>query len=169
MMNRTYTQEEFRALVDKTRQIIPGIAISTDVIVGFSGETDEEFEETFQVMKDVEFDSAFMFKYSERKNTIASKKHPDDVPEAIKTERIVRLNELQKDIVLKKNRTHIGQTLNVLIENKSSERNPGFLLGRADNNKLVMFPDEGQIVGTFVDVIITDASAQNLKANAVKL
>ena len=109
MMNRTYTKEEFLNLVDKIRAKIPNVALSTDIIVGFPTETDEEFEDTLQVVSKAQFDSAFTFKYSERQGTIASKKYPDDVPEAIKTERIMRLNEIQKEITYQKNRAHIGE------------------------------------------------------------
>ena len=119
LMNRTYTQEEFLALVDKTRKLIPNIALSTDIIVGFCSETDQEFQDTVKVMKEVEFDSAFIFKYSERKGTIASKKYPDDVSDEEKTRRIMRLNDLQKKITLKKNLAHIGEIQEVLIEEDS--------------------------------------------------
>ena len=109
MMNRTYTNEEFLNLVDKIRTKIPNVALTTDIIVGFPTETDGEFEDTLQVVAKVGFDSAFTFKYSERQGTIASKKYPDDVPETIKTERIMRLNEIQKEITYQKNHAHIGE------------------------------------------------------------
>ncbi len=109
LMNRTYTQKEFLELVEKLRDRIPGLVLTTDIIVGFPTETDEEFEDTVKVVREVEFDSAFIFKYSERPKTIAARKYPDDVPEEVKTERIVRLNEIQKEISLKKNRAHIGE------------------------------------------------------------
>lgn len=167
LMNRTYTREEFLALVDKIRETIPGVALSTDVIVGFSSETDAEFEETLDVMQRVEFDSAFMFKYSERKQTIASRKFPDDVPDAIKTERIVRLNELQKEISLKKNRAHIGETLTILIENTNPSKGEGQVIGRSDANKIVSIAQNGYALGDFVDVKIMDASPHGLKGAAI--
>lgn len=166
-MNRTYTQEEFLALVEKTRWLIPGVALSTDVIVGFSGETDSDFEETLKVMRQVEFDSAFTFKYSERKQTIASRKHADDVPDAIKTERIVTLNELQKSISLKKNRAHIGAAFEVLIEEESSTKSVDHYIGRTDANKLVVFPAGDYKKGDFISVQITSAGPNSLKGTVV--
>ncbi|MCA9408483.1 MAG: tRNA (N6-isopentenyl adenosine(37)-C2)-methylthiotransferase MiaB, partial [Candidatus Omnitrophica bacterium] len=155
LMNRTYTQDEFFKLIDKTRALIPNIALSTDIIVGFSSESDEEFEDTLKVMREVQFDSAFMFKYSERKNTIAYKKHEDNVPEAIKTERIVRLNELQKEISLKKNQAHIGTTERVLIESESATKSTDQYAARTDSNKLVIIPPGPYKQGDFVNVTIT--------------
>ncbi len=159
LMNRTYTQDEFLKLVDNIRTKIPGVALSTDTIVGFSSETDEEFEDTFKVMKEVEFDSAFIFKYSERKQTIAQRKLKDDVPEAIKTERIVRLNELQKDICLRKNEAHIGQVQETMIESLEANKSDDAYFGRADNNKSVIIKKSGEYkVGDIVNVKITSAS-----------
>lgn len=165
LMNRTYTQEEFLGLIEKTRRMIPNVALTTDIIVGFPTETDEEFEDTFKVMKEVEFDSAFIFKYSERPNTIASRKYPDDVPDEKKSERTVRLNDLQKDISLKKNRAHIGKTLEVLIEDEGTGRSADACPGRTDGNKLVILPQNGHRKGNFVKVRITDASPHALKGN----
>ena len=192
LMNRTYTKEEFLALADKVRKIIPNATLTTDVIVGFSSETDAEFNDTFDVMQKVEFDSAFSFKYSERKNTIASKKFKDDVPEAIKTERIVRLNELQKSISLKKNKQHIGQIHTILIESESTARSDKYCQGRTDGNKIVVIPKrnchseaEGRRIsktrsfasaqddrheyrlGDMVSVQISDASPNSLKGTPV--
>lgn len=163
LMNRTYTRREFLDLVDDIRQHYPEMALSTDVIVGFPTETEREFEDTYRVMKEVEFDSAFIFKYSERRGTIAARKYPDDVPEEAKTERIVRLNELQKEISLKKNRAHIGQTVEVLIEEERTRKSADDFQGRTDGNKLVIFPGGGYGRGDFVQVKITDATPHVLK------
>ncbi|MBI5415355.1 MAG: tRNA (N6-isopentenyl adenosine(37)-C2)-methylthiotransferase MiaB, partial [Candidatus Omnitrophica bacterium] len=167
LMDRTYTKEEFLALVEKVRRLIPGVALSTDAIVGFCTETDAEFAETLGVMEQVGFDSAFTFKYSRRKGTIAERKFKDDVPEAIKTERIVRLNELQKEISLKKNRAHIGKTLEILLENKGSKHSPEVLYGRADGNHLVTLDGGGWALGESVQVRILDASPNVLKGVAI--
>ena len=167
LMDRTYTREEFTALADKIRRLIPGVALSTDVIVGFCTETDAEFEETLAVLRAVNFDSAFTFKYSERKGTIAGRKFKDDVPEAIKTERIVRLNELQKEISLKKNRAHIGKTHEILLENKGSKHSPEVLYGRADGNHLVTLDGGGWALGESVKVRVIDASPNVLKGVAI--
>ncbi|MBI5149584.1 MAG: tRNA (N6-isopentenyl adenosine(37)-C2)-methylthiotransferase MiaB [Candidatus Omnitrophica bacterium] len=163
LMDRTYTREEFLGLAAKVRRLIPGVALSTDVIVGFCSETDADFEATLDVMEQVGFDSAFTFKYSQRKGTIAERKYKDDVPEAIKTERIVRLNELQKEISLKKNRAHIGQTLEILLENKGSKHSPDVLYGRADGNQLVTLDEGGHTLGDLLQVRIIDASPNILK------
>ncbi len=167
LMDRTYTREEFLALAEKIRRLIPRVALSTDAIVGFCSETDAEFQETLDVMEQVGFDSAFTFKYSQRKGTIASRKYPDDVPEAIKTERIVRLNELQKEISLKKNRAHIGKTHEILLENKGSKHSPEVLYGRADGNQLVTLDEGDYALGEFVQARIVDASPNVLKGVAI--
>lgn len=167
LMNRTYTQKEFLALVDKIRSKYPAMALSTDIIVGFSSETDNEFEDTFKVMEQVQFDSAFIFKYSERKYTIAQRKLADDVPEAIKTERIVQLNELQKEICLTKNTAAVGQTCPVLIESDQGGKNGKLSLGRTDSHKLVSFPKGQFALGTWVQTRITSATPNGLKGEAV--
>ena len=158
LMDRTYIREEFMALAGKIRGLIPGVALSTDVIVGFCTETDADFAQTLDVMEQVGFDSAFTFKYSQRKGTIASRKYSDDVPEAIKTERIVLLNEVQKKISLRKNRAHIGETIEILLENKGSKRSPDVLYGRADGNQLVTLDEGGYALGELIQVRVIDAS-----------
>ena len=167
LMNRTYTQRDFLELVETIRRHLPDVALTTDVIVGFPTETDAEFEDTVRVMEEVEFDSAFIFKYSERPGTIAARKYPDDVPEEKKTERIVRLNELQKEISLRKNRAHIGQVLEVLIEEERTRKSPDDFQGRTDGNKLVIIPAGDYKRGDFVQVRITDATAHVLKGEVV--
>ncbi len=163
IMGRTYTKEEFLDLVDKIRNYCPSVVLTTDIIVGFPTETGEEFEDTFDIMKKVEFDSAFIFKYSERRGTIASRKYPDDVSEDQKTKRIVRLNELQKDISLKKNEALIGENHNILIE----EIRPDTTRGRTDGNKLVIIPDTNYSQGDFVKIKITYGSPFSLRGEAV--
>jgi len=160
VMNRTYTRAEFEKLTTHIRRLIPGVAVTTDVIVGFPGETDSEFEETLQVIRDLQFDSAFMFKYSERRQTIASRKYPDDVPEEIKAERLDRLIELQKVISLLKNEAHISQKFNVLTEGPG--RKTGQVIGRTDGNKAVAFFSETHRPGDFAEVKIQAASANTL-------
>lgn len=171
MMNRTYTQKEYLGVIEKMRKRIPGVALSTDVIVGFPTETDAEYEDTFKVMKEVEFDSSFIFKYSERKNTVAAKKFPDDVPEAIKTERIVRLNDLQKEQSLAKNRAYIGRVERVLIEAettaKAEIRSRDEIQTRTDTNKIVILPAGCGKLGDFVNARITDATVYVLKGEPV--
>ncbi len=166
-MGRTYTREDFLELVAKIQRIIPGVALSTDVIVGFCAETDADFEDTLSLMREVEFDSAFTFKYSQRKGTIASRQYKDDVFEAIKTERIVSLNALQKEISLKKNRAYISHCHEILIENKGNKHSPDILYGRTDDNKLVTLASGNHGLGEFVKVRIVDVSANVLKGVAI--
>ena len=167
LMDRTYIREEFMALAGKIRGLIPGVALSTDVIVGFCTETDADFAQTLDVMEQVGFDSAFTFKYSQRKGTIASRKYSDDVPEAIKTERIILLNEVQKKISLRKNRAHIGETIEILLENKGSKRSPDVLYGRADGNQMVTLDEGGYALGELIQVRVIDASPNILKGVAI--
>jgi tRNA-2-methylthio-N6-dimethylallyladenosine synthase len=169
MMNRTYTKEEFLKLVDKARAKIPNIVLTTDIIVGFPTETDAEFEDTLDVMRKVEFDSAFTFKYSERQGTIASKKYPDDVSETVKTERIMRLNEIQKAITLQKNRAHIGEAFDILIEPVPKDRSAVHSVGRTDGNKLVILSSNGYKMGALVKAQITDATPHALRGNPVAI
>jgi len=169
LMRRTYTKEDYLNLVDEIRQSNPLMTLTTDVIVGFPTETDQEFEDTVYVMKQVEFDSAFIFKYSERDGTIAKRKYADDVPEERKTERIIRLNKLQKEISLKKNRSHIGQVQKVLIEEEKTKKSLDEVQGRNDGNKVVILPEKKLRIGQFVSTRITDASANTLKGEMENL
>lgn len=162
-MNRTYSKEEFLNLVKIIRETIPGIAFSTDIIVGFPTETEAEFEETAEVMEKVEFDSAFIFKYSERKNTIAFKKMPDDITEDIKTARIMRLNEIQQKHSYASNLANVGETQVLLIERETTYRSDQLSLGRNDANKLVYLPRGTFKEGDFIIARITDATPHNLK------
>ena len=163
LMNRTYSKEDYLALVDDIRVHYPDMIITTDIIVGFPTETDSEFEDTINIIEKVQFDAAFIFKYSERKGTIAARRHPDDVPEEKKTERIVRLNELQNEISLEKNRRHIGEIHEVLIEQESTRKSPHDYQGRNDGNKIVIFPKGDYRRGDFVHVKICDATPNVLK------
>ncbi len=171
MMNRTYTQKEYLDLIAKMRKKIPNVALSTDVIVGFPTETDAEFEGTYNVMKEVEFDSSFIFKYSERKNTVAAKKFPDDVAEEIKTSRIVKLNDLQKIQSLKLNRAYIGTVERVLVEAETTAKSTGTLREeiqtRTDTNKIVILPASSGKLGDFLNVRITDATTYVLKGELI--
>jgi tRNA-2-methylthio-N6-dimethylallyladenosine synthase len=161
LMNRTYTKEDFMKLVDKIRNMLPEVTLTTDAIVGFSSESDSEFEETVAVMRQVEFDAAFIFKYSERINTIAHKKYADDVAAEKKTARIVKLNALQKEISLKKNLQNIGRSHKILVEG-SSKKDQNQWMGRTDGNKIAVFPNHNFKAGELISVTITDATANTL-------
>ncbi|MBN2411659.1 tRNA (N6-isopentenyl adenosine(37)-C2)-methylthiotransferase MiaB [candidate division KSB1 bacterium] len=167
MMRRTYTHEEYLDLVDRIRAKCPEIVLTTDIIVGFPSEIDKEFEDTVKIMQAVEFDSAFIFKYSERDGTLAQKKYPNDVPEEKKTERIMRLNELQKEHSLKRNRAHIGRMFEVLIEQEQTKKSDTDIQGRNDGNKLVIIPNNGYHIGEFIQTEITDATAHVLKGKVI--
>ncbi len=167
LMNRTYTQEEFLRLVDDIRALIPQVTLTTDIIVGFPTETAEEFADTVKIMKKVEFDSAFIFKYSERKGTAASRQYPDSVPEEEKTRRIMDLNDLQKAITLKKNQQHIGEVQEVLIEEKDAQHVGYEFKGRTDGNKLVIFSGTEYEHREIVRVKITAATPHALRGEAV--
>ena len=165
LMNRTYSQKEFLDLVDLMRNKIPDLALSTDVIVGFPTESDEEYEDTLKMIREVRFDSAFMFKYSERKQTIAQRKFPDDVVEEVKTDRLIELVEIQRKINFEKNQYHLGNTFEVLVEGKAKK--PDQLMGRNEANKIVVFPDQGQKVGNFVNVSIDEVTPNTLIGSVV--
>ncbi len=170
MMNRTYTKEEFLGLVDKMRAKIPNVVLSTDIIVGFPTETDEEFEDTLDVLQKVRFDSAFMFKYSERQGTVAAKKFPDDVPEAVKTERIMGLQELQQEITYQRNKADIGQIQMLLMEPAHAKTHAkGQMVGRTDGNKLVIIAGGPYQIGDLVPVKITDASPHSLRGQPMAM
>lgn len=163
LMNRTYTQKDFIDLAAKIRRLCPDIFLSTDVIVGFPTETDAEFEDTVKVIQDVEFDAAFIFKYSERKNTIASKKYPDDISDENKKRRIIRLQDIQKNITYKKNTAHVGKTMTVLVEQGTNKLKNDFV-GRTDGGHLVLLGKGNFQTGQFLDVLIISASPHALKA-----
>ncbi|MFH1893147.1 MAG: tRNA (N6-isopentenyl adenosine(37)-C2)-methylthiotransferase MiaB [Candidatus Zixiibacteriota bacterium] len=166
MMNRTYTRQHFLDLVDIITRIIPDVALTTDIIVGFPTETEEEFLETLEVVEEVGFDSAFMFKYSERKDTVAERKFPDDVSEEDKTSRITRLVDVQRRISLTINAVELGKTFEILVEGRAKK--PDQLLGRNDGNKIVVFPDNGAKPGDFVNVRVYEATPNTLIGEVVQ-
>ncbi|TAK06242.1 MAG: tRNA (N6-isopentenyl adenosine(37)-C2)-methylthiotransferase MiaB [Candidatus Manganitrophaceae bacterium] len=167
LMARTYTRKEYLRLVEEIRRLIPGIALTTDLIVGFPTETEDDFQETAGLYKDCRFDSAYIFKYSERKGTIASRKYPDDVPPEVKTDRIVRLIDLQRAISLEKNRAKIGRALEVMIDGEA-ERRPGHQMGKTEGNTTVVFPRTAFGPGATVSVQIDDVSSNTLYGRPVE-
>lgn len=138
LMNRTYTRAEYLTLVEEIRRRNEEIALTTDIICGFCSETEEEFLDTYRVMEAVGFHAAFIFKYSERKNTIAWRKFTDDIPEPVKSDRITRLVELQKGISLQKNRGQIGRIVEVLVEGDAKKSSAQWM-GRTDSNVTVVW------------------------------
>ena len=166
VMNRNYTGAEFIDLAARLRKASPGLALSTDIIIGFPTETDAEFEDTVRVLKAVGFDSAFIFKYSVRPNTLASRDMPDDVPEPVKTERIVRLNMIQTDISLERNRALVGKVQEIMIEQTERVKG-GPVYGRNDANKIVTLPHGPFTLGQFVNARIIRATPHQLKGELV--
>jgi len=160
LMNRTYTRSDYFELVEKIKNRIPDIVLTTDIIVGFPTETEEDFQNTLSLMQVVQFDSAFMFKYSERKQTIARRKFPDDVTEEDKTSRITRLVDMQRKISYSKNQKELGKTFEVLVE--GTGKKPGQMIGRNDGNKIVAFPGGNCSIGEFVDVKIEEVTPNTL-------
>jgi tRNA-2-methylthio-N6-dimethylallyladenosine synthase len=160
-MRRTYTAEEYRDLVSKLRERIPDIAITTDVIVGFCGETEEEFMETYEMMADIRYDSAFMFKYSEREGTLAHKAFPDDVPETVKGERLERIIGLQEKISADINTATVGDTVAVLVEGES-RRDADKYHGKTDGFKTAVFPKVDSKIGEVVNVRVNTTTAHTL-------
>ncbi len=160
-MNRTYTKEEFLNLVDMIKEYIPDCGLSTDIIVGFPGETDSEFEETLEVVSKVKFDTAFMFKYSSRPGTKASH-YTDQISEDVKQKRLQTLIEFQQNISLMNNRKKIGLDLDIIIE-KNSKKSNNQWAGRTDGNTWVIF-DKNNInkIGDIVSVNILDAQGISL-------
>lgn len=160
-MRRNYTAEEYRQLVEKMRAKMPNLAIGTDVIVGFCGETGEDFQATYDMMKTVRFDSAFMFKYSPREGTIAHRNLADDVPPEEKARRLTAIIELQERISLEINQTFIGKTVEVLVEGEA-KRQENQLFGKTDDFKTTVFPKNGAETGQLVQVKVVDATSHTL-------
>ena len=159
-MNRGYTREEYIALVDKIRAKNPQAAISTDTIVGFPGETEEDFQKTIELYQEVEFDMAYMFNYSKRSGTPAAKKE-DQVPEEIKKERLDYLMDLQSEISAKRNKELIGETVEVLVDGPS-KKDKSKLAGRSRTHKIVIFKGDKNLTGEIVNVMINKAQSWTL-------
>jgi tRNA-2-methylthio-N6-dimethylallyladenosine synthase len=167
-MRRRYTREEYLDLVETIRARLPDVALSTDVIVGFPGETPEEFDETLSLTARVRFHSMFSFKYSERPNTLAAKRMPDDVPDVEKTRRIVALQQLQRRIQLELHERAVGDTVAVLVDSVSRRRE-WELSGRTSGNTVVNFAGTADLVGELVPVTIRRAGAHSLWGELVQL
>ena len=165
-MNRRYTKEQYLELVAKLKAAVPGITMSTDIIVGFPGETEEDFEETLDLVRKVRFDSAFTFLYSIRKGTPAEK-YEDQVPEEVKHERFNRLVDLINTISAEKNGEYAGRVERVLVEGASKTNSKTFS-GRTDGFKLVNFEGTKDMVGNLVDVEIIEGKTFSLDGRIVK-
>ena len=166
LMNRKYTREWYLDRVAAIRRILPDAGISTDLFTGFHNETEEDFLQTLSLMEEVGFDSAFMFKYSERPGTFASKHLPDNIPEDVKIERLNRMIALQNDLSLKSNQQDVGKEFTVLVEGRS-KRNPEDLFGRTSQNKVAVFPAGNAKPGDFVKVKVDLATSATLLSHLI--
>ena len=166
-MNRKYTRAWYLDRIAAIRRILPDCAISTDLFCGFHSETEADYEQTLSLMREVGYDSAFLFKYSERPGTYASKHLPDDVPEEEKIRRLQGMIDLQNQLSEESNRRDIGKTFEVLIEG-FSKRSREQLFGRTSQNKVVIFDKQDLHVGQFIQVKITRASSATLFGEVVK-
>ena len=165
IMNRKYTKEQFLDLVDRMKAKIPNLTLSTDIIVGFPGETDEQFEDTLDVVKRVKFEQVYMFIYSRRVGTPGDKM-PNQVPEEIKHKRFDRLKALFESQIEEINKKYIGTTQKVLVEGES-KNNPEMLTGRTDSNKVVVFEGPKELKDKIIDVKIESEHLWYLKGKLI--
>ena len=160
-MRRKYNREWYLERVKKIRSVIPDCGLTTDVIAGFCGETEQDHQDTLTLMEEVVFDSAFMFAYSERPGTLASRKYPDDIPYETKTARLNEIIALQGRMSLKSNEKEIGKVQKVLVEGPS-KKNPDELCGRASSNKMCVFPSRGEKAGDYCYVQVESVTSATL-------
>jgi tRNA-2-methylthio-N6-dimethylallyladenosine synthase len=161
-MRRRYTRESYLELVEESRRTVPGLALSTDTIVGFPGESDADFELTMDLVRRARYHSMYSFKYSVRPNTLASKRLPDDVPESAKTERILALQALQREVQTSLFAEMVGSTQDVLVDGVSRRRDTE-MTGRTDGNSVVNFPGTPDLIGRIVRVVISGHGPNSLK------
>ncbi|MBC7124063.1 MAG: tRNA (N6-isopentenyl adenosine(37)-C2)-methylthiotransferase MiaB [Bacteroidales bacterium] len=167
LMNRKYTREDYLDRIKAIRSIIPDCSISTDIITGFCTETELDHDMTLSIMREVGFDFAYMFKYSERPNTKAARQLKDDVPEEVKTRRLMEIIELQGKLSEQSKKSDLGKRFEVLIEGESKKSKDEFF-GRTSQNKVVVFPKENHKIGDFVFVEITDCTPATLIGHIVE-
>lgn len=165
-MNRHYTREWYLDRVAAIRRILPDCAITSDLFTGFHNETEEDFQETLSLMRTVGFDSSFMFKYSERPGTMASRRMPDNVPEEVKIERLNRMIALQNELSAESNNREVGREVEVLVEGVS-KRSKEQMVGRTSQNKTVVFPRGNFRVGQLARVRVTSSTSATLIAELI--
>jgi len=165
-MKRRYSREHYMERIEAIRKYLPGASISTDIISGFCGETEEEHQQTLSLMEWVGYDFAYMFKYSERPETFAAEKLKDDVPEEVKAKRLNEIIELQSRLSLQSKERDLGQTYEVLVEG-SSKKSDDYLYGRTSQNKVVVFPKGNLSSGDYARVKISDCTSATLMGNVV--
>jgi tRNA-2-methylthio-N6-dimethylallyladenosine synthase len=167
LMNRGYSREWYYKRMKKIMEIVPGCGLSTDIITGFCTETEEDHQETLSLMKEVGYDFAYMFKYSERPGTAAAKKMEDDIPEELKQDRLAEVIELQAKCSHESNKKDLGKVHEVLVEG-TSKKSDEMLQGRNPQNKVVVFPKENYHKGDYVNVLVNDCTSATLLGTAVK-
>lgn len=160
-MRRRYTREWYLERVARIRQAMPDCGITTDAIVGFCSETEEEFRDTLSIFEEVGYDAAFMFNYSERPGTLASRNYPDDIPPEVKTRRLNELIALQNSLSLESNRRDVGKTFEVLVEGPS-KKDPSELCGRTGSNKMCVWKDSRHRAGDYTTVRVLDCTSATL-------
>lgn len=165
-MNRKYTRAWYLERVAAIRRILPDAGLTTDMFTGFHNESEEDFEQTLSLMRECKFDSAFMFKYSERPGTLAARTMPDNVPEEVKIDRLNRMIALQNELSLESNRRDIGKEYEILVEGRS-KRSATDYCGRTSQGKMVVYPHGSEKRGDFIKVRITDASSATLIGDRV--
>jgi tRNA-2-methylthio-N6-dimethylallyladenosine synthase len=165
-MRRPYTRDQYLQLIEKMKGIIPGLSLSTDIIAGFCGETEEEHQQTLSLMREVEYDLAYMFAYSERERTLAYRKFEDDVPEEVKKRRLSEIISQQMSIQHRRNHDEIGHRHVVLVEG-TSKRSEQQMSGRTDTNKIAVFDRNDFEKGDYVEVEITGATSATLIAKPI--
>ncbi len=161
-MNRKYTREWDLGRVEAIRRIVPEAAVSTDIIAGFCGETSQDHTDTLSLMREVGYEFAFMFKYSERPDTVAAKSMPDDVPEVVKTARLAEIIALQNELSLASNRRDVGREFEILVEG-TSKRSDERVFGRTSQNKVVVVPRGDLKKGDYARVRVTGCSSATLQ------
>ena len=167
LMNRKYTREDYLSKINAIKTIIPGCGITTDIFVGYHDETEEDHEQTLSLVKEVGFDSAFMFKYSERPGTYAAKHLPDNVAEDLKISRLNQLIQLQTEISAQQNKKDEGKEFEILIE-RFSKRDRNHLMGRTQQNKAVVIEKGNHHIGEFVKIRITSSTSATLLGEEIK-
>ena len=165
-MRRKYTREWYLERVRKIRSVMPDCGLTTDIIAGFCGETEQDHKDTLSLMEEAAFDAAFMFQYSERPGTLAARKYPDDVPAEVKTSRLNEIIALQGRLSLESNERDVGKRFRVLVEGVS-KKNADELSGRAGNNKVCVFPAGGHKAGDYVDVEVVSCTSATLISRLV--
>lgn len=167
LMNRKYTREQYLQKVEAIRRIIPGCGLTTDIFVGYHDESEEDFQQTLSLVREVRYDSAFMFKYSERPGTYAAKHLPDNVPDDVKTARLNQLIALQTEISAEVNKEDEGKTFEVLLE-RFGKRSRNQLMGRTEQNKAVIIDRGHHHIGDRVNVRVTGSSSATLLGEVVE-